>query len=90
MDYKVKDNALIIELDERASAQLIFHVEGDRLYLDSTYTPQAYRGRGVGGRLMLAAVDYASKKRLRIVPVCGFSVAYFSRHAEYADHLWKG
>lgn len=89
MDYTVKENALIIKLDTKAKASLVFHVEGKRLYLDSTNTPEAYRGRGIGGQLIQAALDFAKSKGLKIVPVCSFSVEYFRKHAEHADQLWK-
>jgi hypothetical protein len=89
MDYLVKENALIIKLDSKASASLVFHVEGKRFYIDSTYTPEAYRGRGIGGQLMQAAMDYAKSRDLKIVPVCSFSVEYFKKHTEYADQLLK-
>jgi len=89
VDYTVKDNVLIIKIDEKASASVMFHAEGKKMYLDSTYTPHAHRGKGIGGQLMLAALDYAKKMGLMVVPVCSFSVEYFKRHSEYAGMLWK-
>lgn len=88
-DYSVKDSSIIIKLDEKAFANLVFHVEGKKIFLDSTYTPEKYRGRGIGGRLIQAALDYAREWELKIVPVCSFSVEYFNKHPEHSDQLWK-
>jgi predicted GNAT family acetyltransferase len=90
MDYTVKDNALMIKIDEKSSASVMFHTEGGRLYIDSTYTPHAHRGKGIGGQLMQTALSYAKGRNLKIVPVCSFSVEYFKKHTEYANQLWKG
>jgi predicted GNAT family acetyltransferase len=90
MDYEVSGNALLIKLDGKATARLGFHVEGKKMHLDSTYTPEKYRGKGIGGQLIHAGIDYAKKMALKIVPVCSFSVEYFKKHPEYADLLWKG
>jgi uncharacterized protein len=89
MDYEVTENALLIKLDGRATARLSYHMEERKMHLDSTYTPEKYRGRGIGSQLIQAGIDYAKKMALKIVPVCSFSVEYFKKHPEYADLLWK-
>jgi predicted GNAT family acetyltransferase len=89
MDYTAKESELIIKLDGKAIARLGIHVEGNKIHFDSTYTPEKYRGKGIGSQLIEAGIDYAKKKRLKIVPVCNFSVEYFKKHPEHADLLWK-
>lgn len=86
MEYTIKDNFIVIKLDTNAAASLGFHVEGNKMYLDSTYTPPKYRGRGIGSELVQASIEYAKKNGLIIVPVCEFAVEYFSKHKEY-DNL---
>ncbi|MDI9644202.1 MAG: GNAT family N-acetyltransferase [Candidatus Verstraetearchaeota archaeon] len=88
MDVRNSGEVFYIELDDGESAELAYHVEGGALYLDSTYTPDAFRGRGIGGRLIEAAVAYAKEKGLKIVPVCSFAAGYFKRHPEY-NYLLK-
>jgi hypothetical protein len=90
MEVKVKDNAIVIKLDEKASANIVFHMEGNRMYLDSTYTPEKYRGRGIGTELVKASMKYAREHGLLIVPVCTFAVEYFKKHPEYGNILYKG
>ena len=74
MDYIVRGSALTINLDGKHLAHVKFHIEGNQMFLDSTYTPEEFRGRGIGGELMRASVDYATKNKLVIVPSCSFAV----------------
>jgi hypothetical protein len=85
MDYEIKDNAIRIQLDRRSVASLVFHIEGNLIFLDSTFTPPQFRGKGVGSELVKASIEYAKKNNLTIVPVCEFAVEYFKKHAEYGD-----
>lgn len=89
MGYDVKANAIRIKVDENNFAYVKFHTEGKKIYLDSTYTPEEHRGKGIGGELMKASMDYAQKNGLLIVPVCAFAVEYFKRHPQYQGLLSK-
>jgi len=90
MEYEIKDNAIRIKLDNRNYANVTYHIEDDRIFLDSTFTPKQYRGKGIGGELMKAAMAYSKSKGLKIIPVCSFSVEYFKKHPEYNSLLHKG
>ncbi|MGA2572714.1 MAG: GNAT family N-acetyltransferase [Candidatus Methanomethylicaceae archaeon] len=89
MEYNIRGNALTIRLDEKHLASVVFHKEGNRMYLDSTFTPEEYRGRGIGSELMKSSMDYAKKNSLLIVPVCSFAVEYFRKHREYSPIIVK-
>jgi uncharacterized protein len=45
----------------------------------------AFEGRGLGGRLVRAALDDARANDLLVLPFCPFTNAYIQRHPEYAD-----
>ena len=45
---------------------------GNRIVFTHTIVPDAIGGRGVGGRLVTAALDDAEARGLEIVPVCSF------------------
>lgn len=51
MEAKVKDNAIVIQLDKKAVANIKFHIEGNRMHLDSTYTPSSTEEGGLGANL---------------------------------------
>lgn len=58
--------------------------EGELEYY-STYTPTEWRGRGIGGRLVVHALDYALEKQLRIVPTCPFVAKIIEGDGKYAE-----
>jgi predicted GNAT family acetyltransferase len=68
----------------------LIHVEGGRIFLDPTYTPTGFGGKGVGGRLLSAAKEYARSNHHSIVPVCPFAIEYFKKHPEYGEVVEKG
>ena len=45
----------------------------------------AFEGRGLGGRLVGAALDDARAHGLLVLPFCPFTNGYIQRHPEYAD-----
>jgi predicted GNAT family acetyltransferase len=55
------------------------------LTLLHTEVPLAMRGHSVGGKLAVAAFEFARHERLRVNPLCPFAADYIHRHPEYAD-----
>ena len=64
---------------------LVYHARGTSLYLDHTEVPSALEGRGIGGQLAKAALEYARKNGMEVVPVCPFLLSYLRRHPEYRE-----
>lgn len=62
---------------KQGQIRVILHVEAD---------PQL-RGSGAAGRFMAALVDHARAEGLKLVPRCGYAVAWLKRHPETADVL---
>jgi uncharacterized protein len=60
---------------------------GDRIELIHTDVPPELGGRGLGGVLAKAALDYAKEAGLKVIPSCPFVKKYVERHAEYAPLL---
>jgi predicted GNAT family acetyltransferase len=50
-----------------------------------TIVPKALEGRGVGGRLMRAALLDLRARGLKVRPDCPFAASYIERHPEFAD-----
>lgn len=59
------------------------------IIIDHTEVPDAFRGQGVGLRLVTRAVEDARAAGGKIIPLCPFASAQFKRHSEWADVLNK-
>ncbi len=71
-----------------AEAEMTFTKVGDsQLIIDHTGVPDAFRGQGVGLRLIARAVEDARASGRKIIPLCPFAAAQFHRHPEWADVL---
>ncbi|MDI6819768.1 MAG: GNAT family N-acetyltransferase [Candidatus Hodarchaeaceae archaeon] len=66
---------------------LKYRVSGNLLFIDATFTPEGHRGRGLAERLTRAAIAYAQRNALKIVPNCSYARGYFERHPEYLGLL---
>ena len=71
-----------------AEAEMTFtKVGAHQLIIDHTEVPDAFRGQGVGLRLVTQAVEDARASGKTIIPLCPFAAAQFRRHKEWADVL---
>ncbi|MDF0486966.1 GNAT family N-acetyltransferase [Sphingomonas sp. H39-1-10] len=64
-----------------------YQMEDDTIVFTHTIVPEAIEGRGVGSRLIRAALDSARDRKLKVIPQCPFVAAYIERHPEYRDLL---
>lgn len=73
-----------------AEAEMTFSKVGtSQIIIDHTEVPDAFRGQGVGLKLVTAAVEDARREHKTIIPLCPFAAAQFRRHPEWADVLRK-
>jgi predicted GNAT family acetyltransferase len=66
-------------------AELVYRTRGNRLVLVHTEVPLELEGRGIGGRLVTAAVDRAAREGVTLVPLCPFARGWLKRHPEAAS-----
>jgi uncharacterized protein len=59
----------------------------DKLIIDHTEVSDELRGKNAGYQLVDAAVEYARKKGLKIIPLCPFAHSVFNKKPEYSDIL---
>lgn len=63
---------------------LTYKQKSHSLALLHTDVPEELEGRGVGGSLARAALEYAREHGLKVLPYCPFVASYIERHPEYA------
>lgn len=73
--------------EDGMEGELAYRVNGGRLILAHTEVPEALGGRGVGGRLVRAAVDRAAARGETVVPWCPFARAWLERHPDEAARV---
>ena len=64
-----------------------YQLEGDTIVFTHTEVPPEIEGRGVGTKLIGAALDSARDRGLTVVPQCPFVRAYMDKHPEMRDML---
>lgn len=85
-----KKGAIYIEKDGEWIAELTYKREGMRkIVVDHTEVAENLRGKGVGRRLVEAAVKYARNNNLLIKPVCPFAQKVLESSEEYDDVLTR-
>lgn len=60
----------------------------DKFIIDHTEVDPSFGGKGVGKQLVMAAVEYAREKGIKILPLCPFAKKVFDKTPEIADVLF--
>ena len=68
---------------EHGLAVAVYRQQGDSLVFTHTEVPPADEGKGIGSKLVRAALDDARRRGFKIVPACSFVAAFVRRHPEY-------
>lgn len=80
----------VVRGPDGAEAEMTFTKIGERqIIIDHTGVPDAFRGQGIGARLVERAVEDARAAGKTIIPLCPFAASQFRRHPEWADVLKK-
>ena len=92
MDIKLEltgnKGAFFIEENGKRIAEMTFSKAGDtRIIIDHTEVSDVLRGKGAGKQLVSAAVDYARKNNIKIIPLCPFAKSVFDKVKEFHDVL---
>jgi predicted GNAT family acetyltransferase len=78
--------------EDGEEAELVYRRQEDRLFLVHTGVPKAIVGRGVAGKLVGAAVEWAERDNLTLVPWCPYARKWLRQHGAEAAHVqidWK-
>ena len=89
-ESQVTDNQAESRLELEADghvAELEYRRNGNRLVLIHTEVPTELEGRGLGGRLVTAAVERARRDGMTVVPLCPFARGWLERHPDVAAQV---
>jgi len=87
IEHGSKGAFIIKEKNERV-AELTYSKAGEKLIIiDHTEVSDVLRGKGAGKQLVTAAVVYARKNQIKIIPLCPFAKTIFDRTPEFKDVL---
>ena len=75
--FEIKSEDLLAVLDYRLSGKTILFLH--------TEVPSPLEGRGLGGKLVKAGLEYARVHQLRVQSLCWFVDGYIERHPEYQE-----
>ena len=62
-----------------------YHLRGGQIAFTHTVTDGRFRGHGVGGHLVQAALDAARERHLAVLAYCPFVKSWIADHPGYAD-----
>lgn len=79
--------AFVIREEGKLLAEMTYTSSPGLVIIDHTEVDESLRGSGASGKLVAAAVDWARKEKVRILPLCPFAKHVFDRTPEYADVL---
>jgi predicted GNAT family acetyltransferase len=84
--HNIRHNRFEVDLG-KDKAVLIYMIKADLFVLLHTEVPPAYEGRGIAGKLALAALEYAKFEGLKLRSYCTYTTRFIERHPEYQGLL---
>lgn len=90
MDGEVRNNEAEHRYELEAEGQLAlaaYRLRDGRITFTHTEVPEAMEGRGIGSKLVGAALEDARALGLKVVPACPFVKHYMDKHPETQDLL---
>lgn len=74
--------------DGKEAGKMTYTWAGDsKFIIDHTEVSPDFNGKGVGKKLVMAAVEYARINNVKIIPLCPFAKSVFDKVEEIRDVL---
>ena len=75
--------------DGKEAGKMTYTGAGDsKFIIDHTEVSPDFNGKGVGKKLLMAAVEYARTNDLKIIPLCPFAKSVFDKTPDIRDVLF--
>lgn len=74
--------------DGKEAGKMTYSWAGEtKFIIDHTEVNPEFNGKGVGKKMVIAAVEYARENNLKIIPLCPFAKSVFDKVEEIRDVL---
>ena len=67
------------------NAHLDYSLQDDKIDLYHTFTPPQLRGRGLAGKVVEFAFNYAKENNLKVIPSCPFIPHFLEKNPQYNE-----
>ncbi|HLS96856.1 MAG TPA: GNAT family N-acetyltransferase [Sphingobacterium sp.] len=75
--------------EERLADEMTYTWAGDtKFIIDHTEVKEGFEGKGLGKKLVLAAVDFARSRNVKIMPLCPYAKSVFDKSPDLKDVLF--
>ncbi|MGE5519283.1 MAG: GNAT family N-acetyltransferase [Candidatus Dadabacteria bacterium] len=81
--------AFFIKEGEEKLGEMAVSITGDKLIVYHTEVLPKAEGKGLAKDMLIAMVDYARTKSLKVIPLCPYVHAQFERHPDEYIDVWK-
>jgi predicted GNAT family acetyltransferase len=83
-----KKGSFYADVDGKHAGVLTYvYSDADTFIIEHTEVNEAYEGKGLGRKLVDAAVSFAREKGFTIIPLCPYASSVFKKTPEYSDVL---
>ena len=88
LETNAKNGFFSVEINGKTEAKMTFVFAGtDKIIIDHTEVNPGNNGKGLGKKMVTAAVEMAREKNLKIIPLCPFAKSVFDKTSEFRDVL---
>lgn len=88
LETNAKNGFFSVEINGKTEAKMTFVFAGtDKIIIDHTEVNPGNNGKGLGKKMVTAAVEMAREKNLKIIPLCPFAKSVFEKTSEFRDVL---
>ena len=83
-------------IHEKENERFVIYTEGNEVYveytmrnntidLNHTYTHPALRGKGLAAHVVRAALEFAKKNNLKVIPTCSYVQSFIAKNDGYKE-----
>jgi len=82
--HEKEDKRFVINL-EGNEVYVEYTMAGNEINLYHTFTDPALRGKGLAAQVVRAALEFAKKNNLKVIPTCSYVQAFIAKNENYKE-----